>query len=426
MIRRFFLIPLLCWTAALPAPPTESKQAAFQQIGPTLQRLAEITGLKAVRKVQADTIDKQRLRKYVEDQMKYELKPEEIRIEELSLKKLGLVPADFNLAASTVDLMTEQAAAFYDYRKKKLFLLNTPESAPVSESEQETVVAHELAHALADQHFNLNKYLHRGKTDDSSLARMAVMEGQATWLMYEMAGERTGQPLSKNPALVEMMSRGNDARADIYPVLASTPLYMRASLLFPYMQGLRFQNFVYSKMGKVAFSEVFRNPPVNSQQILHPEKYLNAVRSADVTLSTPVSATPYKTVNQGTIGEFDHAILLEQYQNKQQADAISPHWRGGGFRLYESKKNKGETVLAYASVWEDNNSARMMFDAYRSVLAGKWKKLQITERSENTITGTGDDGYFFIRVDDNHVSSLEGLKTKEDLMASLRASIGRR
>jgi len=423
---RLLLIPLLSFALAWPAPAADANRAALQQIGPTMQRLADITGLKALRKVQADTIDKQRLRKYVEDQMKYELKPEEIRIEEMSLKKLGLVPANFNLAKSTVDLMTEQAAAFYDYRKKKLFVLQSPESGPVTQAEEETVIAHELAHALADQHFNLNKYLHRGKTDDSSLARMAVMEGQATWLMYEMAGERTGQSLSRNPELVDMMSRGSDTRSDMYPVLASTPLYMRASLLFPYMQGLRFQNFVYSKMGQVSFTEVFRNPPANSQQILHPEKYLNAVHSADVTLPSLVSETRYKAVNQGTIGEFDHSILLEQYQNKQQAESIAPHWRGGGFRLYESKKEKGDTVLAYASVWDDTSSARRMFDAYRDILSGKWKKLDIEERSENTVTGVGDDGYFFVRIDDNRVSSLEGLKTKQELMASLRASIGHR
>ena len=80
------------------------------------------------------------------------------------LKKLGLVPPEFDLAKATVDLMTEQAAAFYDYRKKKLFLLEASAGA----NDQGTVLAHELSHALADQHFNLNKYLHRGKTDDSA------------------------------------------------------------------------------------------------------------------------------------------------------------------------------------------------------------------------------------------------------------------
>src|SRR5262249_38289274 len=128
--------------------------------------------------------------------------PEELRAEELTLKKFGLVPPDYNLAESTVELLTEQAAAFYDYDKKKLFITET-----TSADTQEPVLAHELSHAIADQNFNLGKYIRQGrKSDDGSTARLAVMEGQATWLMSEYLARRLGQSLKSSPALVRMMS----------------------------------------------------------------------------------------------------------------------------------------------------------------------------------------------------------------------------
>jgi len=104
--------------------PPDGTKTAFADIDDSLARLSKITGLKQIRKVQFDTIDKPRLKVFLEEQIKQEVKPNEIRAEELALKKLGLVPQNFDLAKNTVDLMTEQAAAFYDYRKKKLFLMD--------------------------------------------------------------------------------------------------------------------------------------------------------------------------------------------------------------------------------------------------------------------------------------------------------------
>ena len=127
--------------------------------------------------------------------------PEELRAEDLTLKKFGLVPQDFDLAKNTVDLLTEQAAAFYDYDKKKLFITETTPSET-----QEPVLAHELSHALADQSFNLAKFIRQGrKSDDGSAARLAVMEGQATWLMSELLARRAGRSLKDSPDLLANM-----------------------------------------------------------------------------------------------------------------------------------------------------------------------------------------------------------------------------
>ena len=86
--------------------------------------------------------------------------------------------------------MSEQAAAFYDFRKKKLFMIDAGEDLL-----QHSALVHELAHALADQHFHLEKFIdHGSKNDDTSLARLAVMEGQATWLMSEYLTNARANP----------------------------------------------------------------------------------------------------------------------------------------------------------------------------------------------------------------------------------------
>jgi len=331
--------------------------------------------------------------------------PAELRAEELTLKKFGLVPADFDLAKTTVDVLTEQAAAFYDYHAKKLYITDWTAS-----STREAALAHELSHALADQSFNLDKFIRKApESDDESLARMAVMEGQATWLMSEFLARRGGETLVHHPDLAERMNRGSDSGGGEFPVFDNSPLYIRETLLFPYIAGMTFQQAVVDRDGTAAFAEVFRRAPQSTQQILHPEKYFAAVKPVTPDLPKPPSTHGYKGLIGGTFGELDHRILLQQFAGKQTADEIAPHWRGGQYELMENKK-KGRVILLYASQWEDAESARMFFQAYRKALARKWKQMQVGEETGDTVKGSGDDGDFVLHLNGTIVTSVEGLE----------------
>jgi hypothetical protein len=311
---------------------------------------------------------------------------------------------NFDLTRTMVDLLTEQAAAFYDYRKKKLFLLEGGDP-----SSQAMVVFHELAHALADQRFDLYRFIKKGKSDDSSLARMAVMEGQATWLMMEHITRKAGGSLKDMPpAFLDMANRSSDAMAAQYPVLAAAPLYIRASLLFPYSEGLRFNHIVLQKEGQAGFARVFQEPPVSSHQVLHPDAYFANIRPVDVPLPKLPDERDWRTLTTGTLGEFDHAILIEQYGTKEQASSIASYWRGGTAAVVEHKRDK-RPVLLYASEWATPEQARKMFEAYREVLKGKWKKMTIATDTPESLTGSGDDGDFRISLSGTRVSSVEGL-----------------
>ena len=98
------------------------------------------------------------------------------------------------------------------------------------------------------------------------------------------------------------------SEAEQYPTYSSAPLYIRESLLFPYTEGLLFQQAVVEKHGAAGFTEVFRNPPVSSQQILDPEAYFGQRIPTKPRIPRVRLGRGYKTISQGEVGQWDHSI----------------------------------------------------------------------------------------------------------------------
>jgi hypothetical protein len=403
-----FPLLLLLYAGPAPAQPSRAKEICGLANRIALD-LTQISGMKLRHPVPCDYITKEKINAFLNQRMKDVTSPEEIRAEELTLKKFGFVPRDFDLARTTVDLLTEQAAAFYDYNKQKLFIT---ESTP--SDTQEPVLAHELAHALADQNFNLARFIRQGrKSDDGSTARLAVMEGQATWLMSEYLARKSGRSLKDSPTLASSMSRLGQAAAGEFPVYENAPLYMRLTLVFPYTRGMLFQNAVCERDGQEGFAEVFRRAPVSTQQVIHPEDYFSNLKPTQPELPDAHLPRGYKSLVGGALGELDHAVLLEQFAGAQQAGEIAPHWRGCNFELRENKK-AGRVVLLYAAEWDSEESARRYFAAYREVLEKKWEKMSVASETADSVTGSGDDGRFELRRKGAIVTSVEGLDAAID------------
>jgi hypothetical protein len=397
------LFTLLVWAAQGSAQPSQ-RDALCGQVPTIAADLTQISGMPLRHPVPCDFITKDKINEFLKQRVKEESKPEEIRAEELTLKKFGFVPQDFDLAKSTVDLLTEQAAAFYDYNKKKLFITEGTSTEP-----QEPVLAHELSHAVADQNFNLGRYIKQGrKSDDGSSARMAVMEGQATWLMSEYLARKNGQSLKSSPELVAMMSAVSDTGGGQFPVYDKSPLYLRQTLIFPYTKGMLFQNAIVQRDDQAGFAEVFRNPPLSTQQIIHPDKYFSGVKPTSPDLPDPHLPHGYKGLVGGSMGELEHGILLEQVVGKEKAAELASHWRGSNFELRENK-GAGRVVLLYVVEWDSDDSARQYFDAYRQAMRKKWTKMSVASDTAEAVTGTGDDGRFELRRKGALVTSVEGL-----------------
>ena len=391
------LVPLLLlWAQALLGATGLPTGAEVQQ---TLVELSAITGFPIKHPVAFESITREQISRYLQERIKEVARPGELRAEELTLKKFGFVPESFDLRKNTIDLLTEQAAAFYDFHRKKLFISDWAQT-----SMRDEALIHELAHALADQSFSLEKFTKKVEQDsEKSLARQAVVEGQAMWLTNAVIARREGRSRGR-------VESGGDAEpSGKYPVFDEAPLYIRENLIFPYKAGEQFQDAVYDKDQKNSLAEVFHAPPVSSQQVLHPDKYF--AHAAPTVPDLPKDPKGFKRFAEGVMGELDHSVLVRQYATQDDAKEIAPKLSGSQYRLLEErrgKKNAKRILLVYVSEWSDAATARQFLQFYRKVLEGKWKKLRVASESESVLAGEGDDGWFRVKVEGKIVSSCEG------------------
>ncbi len=382
-------------------PAFGADSALLLKVNLYLKEASEMTGFRIQRKVPAAMMSSSELERYLKGKMKTEVNASKVDTEELVLKMFGFAPPDFKLKQTTLDLLQEQAAAFYDFKAKKLYVLDHVQDGLGPE-----LLIHELGHALADQRYGLSKFLKSAKgDDDAALARMAVMEGQAMWLMGEHAARESGQSLKSSPELVKRLSMSNDAGDDSFPVMKRVPLYLKESLLFPYSYGFRFQAAVCEK-DLECMKTVFERPPASSAQVMHPEQYFAGVLPEKVSAPIPPKGARWRSRADGTLGEIDMSILLRTFGQKP--DGLVERFRGGSYQLYENRKSR-DLLLSHASIWKDEESAQLWFEAYGSLLASKWKKFEVTQRGPRSLEGLGDAGGVRLRREGRSVFAEEGL-----------------
>lgn len=380
----------------------------FQQIDSMLEDLKEIMGFGPRRPVKFATMSKAQFHALYRKRMKKEHKPREIRREVLFLRLFGLVPEDFDYEATVLNLLGEQAWALYDYKRRFLYLADwAPPDA------QQFALLHELVHAVDDQHFNLMKYVDGATESEQQLARMAAVEGQASWVMTEWAMRQSDRSLVGNRLLAITAASATRFEASQFPVYDSTPLYFRESLIFPYTDGLLFQHAMVERFGADGFKRVFRQPPETTQQVLQPELYLQALEPRHPDLPAVDPPKGFKSVYDGTFGQLDHRILLEHHLGDDDRGELLDKWRGSRFEVLERRRT-GEAALRYAVRWADEAAAREYYHLYREMCERKWSGLELVDHGTGRCEGTADLGHVVLELDGEVVRSTEGLPPAAD------------
>jgi hypothetical protein len=278
-----------------------------------------------------------------------------LRRSELVLKKFGLLPHEFDLQTFLVALLREEVAGYYDPKTRTVNLLDW-----VPMEEQEPVMAHELTHALQDQAVGMQKWMKKGdkdlgeikkdptpadiENDETDSAREAIIEGQAQAMMFQYAIAPTGHSIVTSPELVESMEEETLTGSATTKVFNEAPIFMKESLTFPYSYGLNFVVKLMQKGGKEqAFAGALKNPPHTTRQIMQPETYLSGERIPPMPVPDfKRDFKDYEKFDIGAMGEFDVAVLIQQYAGKTLSKKLCPEWRGG---YYYAAKPKADAKL---------------------------------------------------------------------------------
>jgi len=383
------------------APPAEKIRALTADV-------ARITGFEIRRPIPVETLTREQWKNYVEREIEREVRPEEIQADQTVLRLFGLVPRDFDLKKTTIELLAEQAAAVYDHRRKRMLLLEDGAGGGI----EDAVLVHELAHALADQHYSMKKFLDKGApTGEQQAARLAVVEGQAMWVMLEWQLGRMGMgSIAGNRAALEKMlpALGSLAAAS-YPVFGTAPLYMQETLLFPYTAGVLFQQAAVERFGRRAFRKVLEEPPQTTHQILHPEAWLDGRRTEAPPAPVAEPEAEYKPVSAGVLGELDVRVLLKQYCGEEAAAKWAPMWRGGSYELLEHKPT-GRSALRWALGFAGDEAAQAFTDCYRKAIERKSESLVWKSVRPGLLEGSNSDGGFRVESRGRAVGGLEALQ----------------
>ena len=378
-------------------------QTVFEQVGSMLNDLKDIMGFGPRRPVRLTSISKAEFRRLYQRRMKEEQDAREIRNEVTFLRLFGLVPEDFDYEETVLDLLSEQAWALYDYKRRKMYLADwAPPDA------REFALLHELVHAVDDQNFNLGAYVKGARESEQQLARLAAMEGQASWVMTEWVMRQSEKSLLNNRILAITTASATRFEAQQFPVYESTPLYFREVLIFPYTDGLLFQHDMVERFGTDGFRRVFAQPPETTQQILQPDLYLRKVAPLPPKLPAAPLPKGYKRTYDGSFGQLDHRILLEHHLGEDDRSDLLDQWSGARFEVFESRRER-QAVLQYAVRWGSPEAAREYYHLYRQVCERKWEGLQLVDSGPDRCEGRSRSGQVILEVEGSVVRSSEGI-----------------
>jgi len=338
---------------------------------------------------------KQEVRDYLIREDKEDKNDAERYADDKTLEAFGLIPKGFPLDSFMLDVLTDQVAGLYDPKAKEFYIADW-----IPADEQRTVMSHELTHALEDQSFHIDSWIKAARpNDDAELARDAVSEGSAMAAMvdYEMLDQKVS--VRDVPDVTLLIRAGALSEMDKDPNLAKAPLYIRDELLFPYLAGTGFtQQFLKAHSGWQDLHLIFQNPPVSTQQIMHPEMYLHGVKPEPVALPEWKGVVPgdWKLLEENTMGEFGVEEILKQLLDENRAELLAPAWKGDRYAVFEDAKTKS-TPLVFRVALDNPDDAAHFFGQYSEALEHKYKTRTELFRRPNFFQFQSESGGVFLR-----------------------------
>ncbi len=388
-VARVLVLLLVLGLLHGPAAAQQSPVASLQAlVAPFFAQLAALRGLPSPGSPPPVVVrSRSETRRYLQQELDRKYPAAEVEAEQKAMIAWGLVPADFDLRTFYLDLMEEQAAAYYDPVAKVMVLADwlTPD-------QEEAALLHELVHALQDREISLDRFIAPSRGGgDQLLAREALIEGEAVALSLELVLQSQGPGLQKVPDLADVQQLMATQSAG--PVIDRAPKYIKDLLLFPYTHGLAFVHQWRQRQPWSAMSALYRDPPRSTTQILHPAKLFDQ-RQDPLAITLPdlraVLPPGWRRADEDEMGEWALGEVLAGHLAEATARRLTTGWRGDRYQVWEAPSPG--LLLVYRVTWETEPIAEAFAQAYAGLLEKKYPALAGKAAKSGGSVWTWQDG----------------------------------
>src|SRR5213079_2127666 len=367
-----------------------------------LGQMSQITGLKLLKPLKKSLRSREEIRAYVIKQMNEDKNAAERYADERSAEAFGLLPKGFDLDSFMVNVLTEQVEGLYDPKAREFYIADW---SPLAD--QRMVMAHELTHALEDQHFQIEAWAKAARpNEDAELARDSVLEGSAMAAMIDYLLLGTGRSLKDVPDFDPGVLIGDLGST---PTLQKAPPFLKDALMFPYLGGLTFSAAVMKNTGWSALPGLFEKPPVSTQQILHPALYRSGKTPSSVTLPAleKLLGGNWSKLDENIMGEFGWKEVLKQFLDNDRTKTLAAAWDGDHYIVFEQKRTKKLILVTRLHLDSEEHAARF-FGQYSEALEKKYSERSNLLRRPSFFSFDTPEGGVFLDCLGDECVTMEG------------------
>ncbi|RLB56607.1 MAG: hypothetical protein DRI90_18560 [Deltaproteobacteria bacterium] len=349
--------PALDGGADLPVEPLSvvTDSPLEREIRQMLARIATARQLPVKQPVTGRRLSRAQVIKLIEAKAERDIPKAALEAQGDLLRAFELIAPSYDFVGGIYELIENNVAGLYDDDTNEMVLLDDLDAFVA-----EQTLAHELVHALQDQHYDLDKLLkYQAGQSDRVTAQHALAEGDATSAMLE-ATEGSAF-LMTTDALRFMMV----ASVALSPTGAQTPRVLQAALVAPYLDGFSFVQELRRRGGWAEVDRAWRRLPTSTEQLLHVDKYVQA-EPPIVVPPPPLPATGWRTYDADVLGEQGLRLVLEQWTHRKSAAAAAAGWGGDTYLVAHRATGTGtEIAVAWHIRFDTSRDAREAAEVFR-------------------------------------------------------------
>jgi hypothetical protein len=338
-----------------------------REVAEAIPRIEEGTGLKFKHPPKIEVRTKEQVREFLLKKFNEDTPADELKGEETAYKLFGLLPDSLDLRKFLLAVLTEQVIGYYDPATKVLYVVNGTDEKTVG-----ITVTHELVHALQDQYVSLDSIQKATSDNDRLTAAQAVIEGQAQFEQLATMGGGANSLALRVGGREQLRDMIRESMSSM-PVMATAPMMIQESLLFPYLSGADFVQRFKEKKGK---ANPLMNIPRSTEQILHTDAYFSTPPDEPTVITMPAPRGATK-VYENDIGEFGaRLVMFQQTKDQNSAARAAMGWDGD---RYVVVKNASGTGIVWVTVWDTTLEAAEFSDG---MIRATTKRTGMAERAE--------------------------------------------